>query len=266
MTEIFRKPDAIRVTSISQMVKGARWRVEAMRSYSTDVFIWFTRGQGRITISGITRGYNSHSAIFIPAGVMHGFDVSANVSGSVSFFPNGMISNDNIGSQHFRINNIDVQKELTGILDHLQREISNSHPESQSAAQLYAGLLSVWIKRQMIEHADPEEKPNAAQRLCTKFTELVESEYQSGKNISQYAAELGVTPTHLSRVCKQTCGRPASSLLSDRVIFEARRLLRETKTPINKVADQLGYTSPAYFTRSFQHHTGQTPSHFRRAP
>ena len=73
-----------------------------------------------------------------------------------------------------------------------------------------------------------------------------------------------MTPTHLSRVCNQTCGRSASDLLHDRLIFEARRLLAETKVPVNVIAAELGFTSPAYFTRAFQHRTGKTPTGFRK--
>ena len=74
-----------------------------------------------------------------------------------------------------------------------------------------------------------------------------------------------MTPTHLSRVCRQACGRPASSLLQDRVLFEARRLLAETRMPVNEVSRSLGFTSAAYFTRAFQHRTGKTPTAFRKS-
>ena len=83
--------------------------------------------------------------------------------------------------------------------------------------------------------------------------------------MSDYARELGVTPTHLSRVCRETCGRPASALLHDRQLFEARRLLAETKIPVQDIAEALGFGSAAYFSRSFQARTGKTPTAFRRA-
>ena len=79
-----------------------------------------------------------------------------------------------------------------------------------------------------------------------------------------YAAELGVTPTHLSRVCNSACGRPASAILADRVHYEARRLLSETRTPVKDIARDLGFMSAAYFTRAFQKKTGKTPSGFRK--
>ena len=66
-------PDAgFRVLSLQRMAQGERWRTEAMRSYGRPVLLWFTRGQGSVTISGTTRGYGPHHAIVRPAGTMHG--------------------------------------------------------------------------------------------------------------------------------------------------------------------------------------------------
>ena len=82
--------------------------------------------------------------------------------------------------------------------------------------------------------------------------------------VADFASALGVTPTHLTRCCKLACGRPASALLHDRLIFEARQLLAETRMPVGQIADALGFASPAYFTRAFQHQTGKSPSAFRK--
>ena len=82
---------------------------------------------------------------------------------------------------------------------------------------------------------------------------------------ADFATALGVTPTHLTRCCNTACGRPASALLQDRRIFAARKLLAETRIPVGKIAEQLGFNSPAYFTRAFQHLTGKSPTAFRRA-
>jgi AraC-like DNA-binding protein len=35
---------------------------------------------------------------------------------------------------------------------------------------------------------------------------------------------------------------------------------------VGQISRDLGFTSPAYFTRAFLHQTGKTPSAFRRAP
>lgn len=257
--------EGVRLVAIPRLAQGGRWRVEAMRSYSGPVLLWFTRGQGRITVAGVTRGYGTHNAIFIPAGTMHGFELGAQVFGTAVFFGRG--SNVTLPGEplHLRVRDTAPQAELSGILDAIQREIDSDRPGADRAARHHLGLLGVWIERQRALAAAEEKRPDAARRLVARYTALLERDFASGKGVADYAAALGVTPTHLSRVCNQTCGRSALKLVQDRVLFEARRLLAETDLPVNRVSADLGFTSPAYFTRAFQARTGKTPTAFRRA-
>ncbi len=259
-----QKPE-IRLSTIQQMAKGGRWRTEAMRSLSTGLFLWFTSGQGRITIAGVTRGYGPHSAIFIPAGTMHGFEVSPKVFGTAVFLPRSPDLPLPEEPLQMRVLDVSAQAELNACLQDLQAEAESRRPLRETALRYRAGLLSVWLHRQARAERKTTIRPGKAAQLVMRYTDLIEHEFRTGKTVSDYAALLGVTPTHLSRVCNQACGRPASALLSDRVLYEARRLLSETRDPIKDVARRLGFASAAYFTRAFQNHTGQTPSAFRRA-
>ncbi|MCV2870087.1 AraC family transcriptional regulator [Defluviimonas sp. WL0002] len=233
-----------------------------MRSYSHPVLYWFTRGQGRVTIGGVTRGYGAHNAIFVPGGAMHGFEAGPQSFGVALFFGREEGLDLPSDPMHLRVRDAIPQGELSNILDQIQRELESAKPGHERAARHYLGLLSVWIER----HADSAEsgRSGAYQRLARRYAELLEDGFRSGQGVSDYARSLGVTPTHLTRVCNKTCGRSASDLLHDRVIFEARRMLLETRLPVAKVSEQLGFASPAYFTRAFQHRTGKTPSAFRR--
>lgn len=42
-------------------------------------------------------------------------------------------------------------------------------------------------------------------------------------------------------------------------------MLAETSLPVGEIGASLGFTSPAYFTRAFQHLTGKSPTAFRRS-
>lgn len=255
-----------RITAIPRLAAGGKWRVEAMRALSEPLLLWFTRGQGRITLGGVTRGYGPNMAIFVPPGVMHGFEVGPLVFGSALFFGAQHGLNLPQGPTLLRVRDNAQQVELNLCLDAIGRELVSQKPAAAQAARFYLGLVSVWLERQ-IALAPPDEAPQkrSAQRLVGRFTAALEREFRSGRTVADYARELGVTPTHLTRVCQITMGRSAKALISDRVLFEARRLLRDTQTPVHQVASDLGFTSAAYFTRAFQHHTGTTPSNFRRS-
>ncbi|PRY26639.1 AraC-like DNA-binding protein [Aliiruegeria haliotis] len=254
----------LRLVPMQRLTNGGRWRTEAMRSYRMPVLLWFTRGQGRITVAGRTRGYGAHNAVYVPPRTMHGFEVAAQVFGTAIFF------NEASGFEvpdvpcHLRIRDARAQGEISSLLEQLQREVHGDRPLKEQAIAHYGGLLGVWLQRQRDE-TEAEEPESPAMSLVRRFTEAVENQLYTGQSISDYAELLGVTPTHLSRVCNQTCGRPASELLADRLTFEARRLLLDTSLPIKRVAEVLGYNSAAYFTRAFHNRTGQTPSDFRDA-
>ena len=258
----------VRLVQIPRLAAGGRWRVEAMRSYSEPLLLWFTRGQGRITVAGVTRGYGAHNAIFIPAGVMHGFELGHQVHGTALFFGRESEVALPQSPQHLRIREAVPQGELSSILDAIQRELDSDRPGHERAAHHHLGLLGVWLERQMAEAAtDPGlARPDAARRLAMRYATLLERHYRSDYNVTDYAEELGVTPTHLSRVCNRACGRSAHALLADRKMGEARRMLTETGMPVKAVSESLGFTSPAYFSRAFQGATGKSPSAFRRAP
>lgn len=258
-------PSQPRLMAIPRLAAGGRWRVEAMRAISEPLLLWFTKGQGRITLAGSTRGYTAHNAIFIPAGVMHGFEVGPQVFGTAVFFGRDTSVPLPATPQLLRIREVHAQQDVNVLIDMIQREMNADQPGHDRAAKHYLGLLGVWLERQTVKAAPEQVKPDAAKRLVARYTALLEREFRTGAGVGDIAAALGVTPTHLTRCCRLACGRSAIDLLQDRRIFEARRLLAETAMPVGRIGESLGFTSAAYFTRAFQHLTGKSPSAFRRA-
>ena len=55
----------------------------------------------------------------------------------------------------------------------------------------------------------------------------------------------------------------SKALIHDRLVQEARRLLRFSAVPVSEIGYQLGFTDPAYFSRFFARHAGVPPSEFR---
>jgi AraC family transcriptional regulator, transcriptional activator of pobA len=253
---------------IAQNAAQGRWRTEAMRSHASPRLIFINRGSGRITIAGLTSGYGPNNLIFIPAHVMYGFEVGPTTHGHMLQIPAAMAAEWPEDQVHLRLRDVVAQKEIATLFDNLERELKSSRSEHSRAAHYHLGLLSVFFQRQIEGRpADPSEDRmrTAAARLVAAYTDLVERDYRSQQGVADYARALGVTPTHLTRCCKLTCSRSALSLLNDRIIYEARVLLRETKDPVQDIARNLGFTSAAYFTRSFQSRAGMTPSKFRQS-
>ena len=64
-------------------------------------------------------------------------------------------------------------------------------------------------------------------------------------------------------MARAATGRPATGLIEERLIREARRNLVYTNLPVSTVAYALGFSDPAYFSRVFSRATGLSPRAFR---
>jgi len=258
---------ALNLTSIAQNAGAGRWRTEAMRSHATPRLIYITKGQGRITVAGLTSGYGPNNLIYVPAHTMYGFEVGPSVFGQMLTIPAAMAAEWPDKAIHLRLRDVIVQKEFAHMVEALERELRNNGRNHSRAAHYHFGLLSVFFDRQIYQVAadtHTARTKTSAARLVAAFTDLIERDYRKDHGVSDYVTVLGVTATHLTRCCNQTCGKSALALLRDRVNYEACILLRETRTPVNEIAAQLGFTSAAYFARSFSAQTGTTPSDFRK--
>lgn len=256
--------------TISQQSAPNKWRTEAMRSHSSPRLIYISKGQGRITVAGLTSGYGPNNLIFLPAHTMYGYEVGAMVHGFVLSIPRAMESEWPDEPVHLRLRDVHAQAEMVSHLDLLERELKSDKDGHNRAAHYMVGLLSVFFERQLnlqatVPAVTADRTKTSQARLVAAYADLVERDFAAGKGVADFASALGVTPTHLTRCCNQTCGRSALALLHDRILYEARVMLRDTRTPVQDIATKLGFSSAAYFTRSFQGETGMTPTAFRKA-
>ena len=191
---------------------------------------------------------------------MHGFDLIGTVTGMMVFLPRAM--NDTFGAQSLRMGFREGQKqmELTALIDDLRRAGEVKDAFAADAQSHHAGLLSIWLRR-----AGGEPVAQKENDLAAVYTTMIEADFGRGLTVSDYAARIGITPTHLSRVCRAACGRSAHDLLVSRRLYEAQSRLADGSDPVCDIAERAGFGSPAYFARAFRKATGQSPSSFRRA-
>jgi len=256
-------PDDIRVHSLAQLAQGQDWRLQLVHDRPYHLLVWITRGQGRVLLDGMRRGTGAHNALFVPAGTVFALDLGRQSIGQAVVLPVASPLRLPEIPRHLRIRDAQTQSELTNLIEAAGREEQGKRPLRGDALEAHAALMSVWLRRQIMQEEHVPEKRNAAGRLSKRFCDLLAQRFRSGDTMADYATSLEVTPTHLTRAVKAATGKTASDLLTERVLHEARRLLMETKEPAQQIADFLGFGSAAYFTRFIQHHTGMPPSKLR---
>ncbi len=253
----------IKILTLTQLTGGQDWKLLLAHDRPHHLLVWITRGQGRVLLDGQRRGLGMHNALLIPAGALFALELGRQGMGQVVVIPQGTPLRLPEIPRQLRIRDGQVQLELTGLIEAAQREQNSTRPLRQDAAEAYAALMSVWLRRQIMLDEHVPDRRNAAARLSARFCKMVVSRHASGDTMADYAADLDVTPTHLTRAVKSATGKTAADLLAERVVYAARSLLAETKQPAQNIARHLGFGSAAYFTRFMQKHTGLAPSKLR---
>jgi AraC family transcriptional activator of pobA len=115
------------------------------------------------------------------------------------------------------------------------------------------------------------QHPNAQSRITAVFTELLERQFPietpsqrfSLRSAKDFAEKLAVHVNHLNRSIKVTTGKTTTDLISERVLTEAKSLLKHTDWNISEIGYCLGFEEAAHFNNFFKKQTAYTPGYFR---
>lgn len=99
--------------------------------------------------------------------------------------------------------------------------------------------------------------------LSSRFRVALEQNFPKLLKVSDYAALLHVSRSHLNEDLRQHTGRTASDHIHDRILLEAKRLLVYSSFTVSEIAYQLRFQDPSYFGRFFRRRTGESPGAFR---
>lgn len=147
----------------------------------------------------------------------------------------------------------DVFKEEFETKDHIQGE-----------------MLRVMLKRLLIKStrlvADAKrlgktEKPQVD--AVRKFHILVEQHFREKHKVTDYAELLHKSPKTISTLFKKSGLPTPLSVINERLLLEAKRLLLFSDKTAEEIAYELGYNEGAHFSKFFKSHTGLPPVSFR---
>ncbi len=253
----------LEVSPLLRLVSGGAWHIELAHGRECHLIIWITRGQGRLLMDGQCRGFGPHTAICIPARTLFSLELGRQCIGRVLHIGEAIPCNLPETPMQIRINDMQEQARLNALFDSMQREQQIDDDHAQRAILSYAELIAIQLQR-LWQTAPENRKTNAARRLCRAYCARLTADTEGAFNMAGHASALGVTPTHLTRVCKQETGKTAAALLTECQLHAARSQLIRTSLPIRDIAQALGFGSAAYFTRFITQHTGETPSTLRK--
>ena len=108
---------------------------------------------------------------------------------------------------------------------------------------------------------DEHSRPSS---YVQEFLHLLQIHYMKERSVSFYASKLFISSKYLSLLVKKATGRSASRWIDDRVILEARNLLRYSGKNIQQVAYMLNFSNQSSFGKYFKHLTGMSPTEYQK--
>jgi AraC family transcriptional regulator len=95
--------------------------------------------------------------------------------------------------------------------------------------------------------------------------ERLTERWRDRESLSDIAADLGVSPAHLSRTFARYYGCTISGYVRSLRLEVARSLLRDSREPLSRIAADAGFADQSHFSRVFRRAVGVTPRAYRRA-
>jgi AraC-like DNA-binding protein len=164
----------------------------------------------------------------------------------------------------------DETARVEAIFQRMREELSSNYAYKYDLIRTYIlELIHIGQKLQPAVAQNPTH--GAAARVSSLFTELLERQFPIQKPEQQvrlrtakdFADQLAVHVNHLNKVLKETTGRTTTELIGNRIIQEAQVLLRQPNWTLAEIADSLGFTDVAHFSKVFKQQTAVTPGAFR---
>lgn len=109
----------------------------------------------------------------------------------------------------------------------------------------------------------PLSRPHADERVKQAEAMLQRSFDRKDVSVEQVAEQLAMSPRNLLRRFKAATGHVPGEYLHLLRVGAARGLLENSRAPVQKVAESVGYEDVAFFRNVFKRHTGMTPADYR---
>ena len=175
----------------------------------------------------------------------------------------GILFNNFHGLPYFQI---DEGALFYNLIDQISREMDK---DSIAQHEVLVAFLKVFLieavrqKKQFDQEIVPQISDSKSEVL-QNLVDAIESNYSKLHSAQEYADVLCVSAKTLAGISKKYLNQTPTSLISNRIIIEAKRELYLTAKPVKQIAAILGYDDEFYFSRFFKKKVGVSPDIYRK--
>lgn len=254
---------------------GERLNPKVAFPHKHDFFhlVFIKQGKGWHRIDFKTHALERNQLFIMKPGQVHGWKIQPDVQGFVLEFTPESLNRD---SKH----GLDLVSPLFSLPDMIRFKSSKEVEKIETLFALmseecrerkmnYQSSLQGFLMPLLVEilRAGGVEKSatRSIENFTERFQELVENHYHEEHAVDFYGRMLGLSAKALTMRVSRSLGRSARSVIQERILLEAKRLLIYSDLSVAEVGAEVGYSDPNYFVRFFKEQVGKTPLRFREA-
>lgn len=245
-------------------------------AHAFDEILIFNKGGGKHLIDGTWHKVEDSSVHFIRVGAEHLLMRSADADGGTVLFLRDYLSYEpQLPFKHlFFFETQAVLNLPCTAFNELWLIYEQMLNKAQKKTHFYRkqAILS-WLNAFLVKVAEhyhqvyPEALSGraAVHPLAQSFQHLVAAHFHLQKSVEFYARQLFVTPKYLHELSRKHLGKCPQDLIADHTITMAVSRLQTGADSVKKIASELGFSDPAYFSRFLKKHTGRSPIEWQEA-
>lgn len=239
--------------------------------------VFFTKGEGKQQIDFKKFDVKPGLIYFMIPGQVHSWDFATEPDGyiinfSSNYFSSFLLKPDYLenfsffsGKPDLQVIELprDIEQVVSSIFEDILKDGQNEQPINDDLVKTLLIRLFIEVDR----NKDEKQTINSSSynhTILKNFKNLIENNYMQIRLPKQYAALLYITPNHLNALCNDFLGISAGTLIRERVILEAKRLLINVDLLISEIAFKLNFDDQSYFIKFFKKYEGLTPEKFRK--
>ena len=232
------------------------------------------KGKGNHEIDFTPYEVQNNSIFILRPGQVHQLSLKASCTGFLTEFdtafynPKDKLANQRLikaGNKNFCAFEAERFKKIQDVLSHIYNEFTLKQEGYIEVIKADLDIFFIEFIRQSRNSEGKTKSTNTyAQERFEEFMEDISTHITTHKQVSQYADLLSLSTYQLNAITKASVGKPASEIINEQIILEAKRYLLATTNQIKDIADHLGYEDISYFIRFFKKHTGYSPEAFRK--
>lgn len=271
--------DILHIEDVRSRSQRYQWEIDPHVHHGLYQVLWLQQGSAEVLLDEQRQTVCGPAAIVVPPNVVHGFRFVPGTDGMVlTLSPRFLLEGEfqEVG-EAFRtlfvapdVMVFDPEQLTTARLSGLFRELLAEFAAPGTDGSPVPGWLAralVWRLARASVRGQLGQDPRGHQHQAqfTRFLLLVEQHFLEHWPLERYGSRLGLSTPRLNRLVREQRGVSALDLVHERLTREACRRLIYVAAPAARLASELGFDDPAYFSRFFKRRTGLSPQAYRQA-